>query len=315
MGYETRRKKKREVQIERLYAAVESFKYILLTGETGSGKSCYVPQMLCDMKKPGGARVLCTSPRRVATLSVAQRVANLRGCMLGEEVGYIVGQQHALSSATKITFSTAGMLLKDLSQEGLSKLDKYDFIILDEVHERSAENDLVLSLCRRHDNPKLRLIMMSATVDLDVYRRHFASSFCHIAVDAVSKVMVPLQTRTLYLTQLADSNPFRDKDDYIQSLLRSKVKNTPELAVIEREVEVVPNLLELASLLIAQINLMFEPKWAILVFLPGFGSIEALHRLLVQTPPLPGSLDNLSIRILHGKVNVKQAVSSFCGEE
>lgn len=143
----------------------------LIVGETGCGKSSQVPQFLLEENM---APILCTQPRRFAVVAVARMVAKARNSEVGGEVGYHIGHSKLLSERSKIVFKTAGVLLDEMREKG-SKALEYKVIILDEVHERSVESDLVLVcvkqfMLRDYD---LRVVLMSATADIARYRDYF----------------------------------------------------------------------------------------------------------------------------------------------
>ena len=141
----------------------------IVKGETGSGKTTQLPLILA--KKFPGASIAITQPRRVAAISLAKRVAQEYGCDLGEEVGYSVRFDARKSAKTKILYLTDGMLLREFLND--SKLSKYSVLVLDEVHERSLRTDillgLVLNLIKEDSKKKLKLVLMSATLDQDKF--------------------------------------------------------------------------------------------------------------------------------------------------
>jgi HrpA-like RNA helicase len=146
----------------------------MVAGGTGSGKSSQIPQLLLDQL--GGA-VLVTQPRRLAAVAISQWVAEQRGCRLGSEVGYHIGQQRCASRVTRLLFATCGLSLELLRTNGPAALEPYSVVVLDEVHERSSESDLVLACIRRYmarELPRLKLVLMSATFRADIYREFFA---------------------------------------------------------------------------------------------------------------------------------------------
>ncbi|KAL4422052.1 hypothetical protein ABPG77_004868 [Micractinium sp. CCAP 211/92] len=154
--------------------AVFENRITLLLGSTGCGKSSRVPQFL--LEDLGGGPVLCTQPRRLAVVSIARRVAEERGVPLGgDEVGYRIGQRPHYTSRTAIVFATAGVLLEDLKAHGPAALTRYKVIVLDEVHERSVESDLALACVREfmRDNRRVKLVLMSATCDVEAYSTFF----------------------------------------------------------------------------------------------------------------------------------------------
>lgn len=158
-------------QSDAIVATVATNQVTLLIGETGSGKSTQLPQFLLA----GGAekRIMCTQPRRVAAMSVAQRVADELDVRCGEEVGYVVRFEDRRSERTRVVFATDGMLLREAQTD--PRLSQYEIIIIDEAHERTVNTDLLLGFLKglvleRRD---LRLVVMSATLDEEKFSRYF----------------------------------------------------------------------------------------------------------------------------------------------
>jgi HrpA-like RNA helicase len=165
-----------------LQRKLESDRVVFVQGYTGSGKSSQIPQILLDGPKPwfqgGDGKVLCTQPRRLAVAAVSRRVAQERRCKLGEEVGYSIGQQSLRSTRTRLLFSTAGIALEMLRAVGPEALLEFAVIVVDEIHERSEQSDLLLTCLREymlHDRRlrSLRLVLMSATFDRVRYTQYF----------------------------------------------------------------------------------------------------------------------------------------------
>jgi HrpA-like RNA helicase len=133
--------------------AIEDHPVVVLVGETGCGKSTQVPQIILDHpSRPEDAMVniVCTQPRRIAAISIAERVAAERGQSLGDTVGYQVRLQANYGPETKILYCTTGILLKKLQDPAY--LSTVSHIILDEVHERqvgslSCTPDLLYPQC------------------------------------------------------------------------------------------------------------------------------------------------------------------------
>lgn len=94
-----------------IVASVRASPVLVVVGETGSGKTTQLPQFLLD--DLGRPNIACTQPRRVAALTVAQRVAVERRCVLGEEVGYTVRFDDKTSRQTRLKYMTDGMLLRE----------------------------------------------------------------------------------------------------------------------------------------------------------------------------------------------------------
>ncbi|OMO75195.1 hypothetical protein CCACVL1_16292 [Corchorus capsularis] len=159
---------------------------LVVCGETGSGKTTQVPQFILDDMIESGrgahCNIICTQPRRIAAISVAERVADER-CepppgSNGSLVGYQVRLDNARNEKTKLLFCTTGILLRKLA--GDKSLTGVTHIIVDEVHERSLLGDFLLIVLKNliekqsaHGTPKLKVILMSATVDSELFSRYF----------------------------------------------------------------------------------------------------------------------------------------------
>ncbi|KAL0229480.1 hypothetical protein GEMRC1_014097 [Eukaryota sp. GEM-RC1] len=149
----------------------------VLVGETGSGKTTQVPQFLLDqyLSSITPKKVVITQPRRVAAQSIAARVSQERGVILGREVGYTVRFNDLSRPSTQLLFVTDGILLREMTTDPL--LSNYSVVMLDEVHERSINTDLLLALFKilLEGRPDLRLVISSATMDADVISKYFSN--------------------------------------------------------------------------------------------------------------------------------------------
>lgn len=147
---------------------------LVLVGETGSGKTTQIPQWCLDLVMLGRRKhVCCTQPRRVAAMSVAQRVADEMDCILGQEVGYSIRFEDCSSSRTALKYMTDGMLLREAMTDPL--LDRYGVILLDEAHERTLATDILMGLIKEviKQRPDLKVIIMSATLDAGKFQNYF----------------------------------------------------------------------------------------------------------------------------------------------
>ncbi|KAJ4509756.1 putative ATP-dependent RNA helicase ucp12 [Exophiala dermatitidis] len=161
--------------------AVKGGQVTLITGETGSGKSTQAIQFILDdaiqSMKGSKANLICTQPRRVAALSLSDRVSSERCSTEGDEVGYSIRGDSKVSSRTKITFMTTGVLLRRLqsSTSIKSALANISHIFVDEVHERSLDTDFLLALLRDAITalPQLKIVLMSATLNADTFAQYF----------------------------------------------------------------------------------------------------------------------------------------------
>ncbi|GAA6021662.1 hypothetical protein JCM11491_001350 [Sporobolomyces phaffii] len=164
-------------QRENLLYAIEQHPVIVLQSPTGTGKSTQLPQFLLEAGWASKGKLIgITQPRRVAAISVAQRVAEEVGCVLGDEVGYNVRFESLQSDATKVLYQTDGMLFREILLDPL--LSKYSVIMVDEAHERSCYTDLLLGVLKkiRKVRPELRIIISSATIEAQLFVDYFNSS-------------------------------------------------------------------------------------------------------------------------------------------
>uniref|UniRef100_A0AC35U4Y5 ATP-dependent RNA helicase DHX34 n=1 Tax=Rhabditophanes sp. KR3021 TaxID=114890 RepID=A0AC35U4Y5_9BILA len=149
---------------------VKENQVLILAGETGSGKSTQIPQYLLNC---GYENICVTQPRKIACKALAQRVAYESMNENGTVVGYSVRFEKSRTARTKLLFVTDGLLLRQMSSDKL--LTKYDVIILDEVHERHVDGDIILGLLKKvlAIRPDLKLILMSATINVDLFQNYF----------------------------------------------------------------------------------------------------------------------------------------------
>lgn len=159
---------------ERIQKLVQAYQVLLLVGETGSGKTTQVPQFILDLNPE--KCIGCTQPRRVAAMSVSERVSEEMDVTLGEEVGYTIRFDDMSSDKTRIKYLTDGMLLREAMSDPM--LHNYSVIIIDEAHERTVQTDILLGalkhlLVRR---PSLRLVVMSATLEQQKFQQYFPTA-------------------------------------------------------------------------------------------------------------------------------------------
>lgn len=119
---------------------------LIFLGETGSGKTTQIPQYVHESGLTRTGMVAVTQPRRIAAISVAQRVAQEKFCQVGEIVGYTVRFEDCTSAATKIRYMTDGSLLREAIRDRL--LMAYSTVILDEAHERTVNTDVLFGIVK-----------------------------------------------------------------------------------------------------------------------------------------------------------------------
>lgn len=147
---------------------------IVLVGETGSGKTTQIPQWCVEFALSKGKKgVSCTQPRRVAAMSVAQRVSEEMDVTLGEEVGYSIRFEDCSSPKTLLKYMTDGMLLREAMSDPM--LEQYQVILLDEAHERTLATDILMGVLKEviRQRCDLKLVVMSATLDAGKFQQYF----------------------------------------------------------------------------------------------------------------------------------------------
>lgn len=166
-----------------LVAAVESSQCVVVTGETGCGKTTQLPQYLHRAGLTKNGAIAVTQPRRVAAISVARRVSEEAGVQLGREVGYQVRFDDCSSSITTIKYMTDGCLLRELLDD--PELSRYSIVVLDEAHERSLATDILFGLVKnlleqsksetKSRKQSLKVVIMSATLNAKQFSTFFNS--------------------------------------------------------------------------------------------------------------------------------------------
>ena len=157
-----------------LKAALECENRIVIEAPTGSGKSTQIPQMVLDCGVAGAGEVVVLQPRRLAARLLAKRVAFERGERLGDEVGYQVRMESAVSARTQIRYVTEGILLRQFLSD--PELRGVSTIVFDEFHERHIYGDITLARALRLQETRadLKIVVMSATLDAGPLREYLA---------------------------------------------------------------------------------------------------------------------------------------------
>uniref|UniRef100_A0A7N8YQM3 DEAH (Asp-Glu-Ala-His) box polypeptide 34 n=1 Tax=Mastacembelus armatus TaxID=205130 RepID=A0A7N8YQM3_9TELE len=158
---------------DRIVGLVRNHPVVVVAGDTGCGKSTQVPQYLLSA---GFSYIACTQPRRIACISLAKRVSFESLNQYGSKVGYQIRFETSRTPATKLLFLTEGLLLRQIQQD--KTLAQYQVVIVDEVHERHLHCDFLLGVLRSllADRPDLRLILMSATINIKLFSDYFSSA-------------------------------------------------------------------------------------------------------------------------------------------
>lgn len=161
-----------------LMRVIRDNQVVIVVGETGSGKTTQLTQYLHEEGYARHGIIGCTQPRRVAAVSVAQRVAEEfdGGCKLGEQVGYSIRFEDCTSKNTVIKYMTDGILLRETLSD--PEVDKYSVIVMDEAHERSLNTDVLFGVLRTVLTKRMdiKVIVTSATLDADKFSRFFGNA-------------------------------------------------------------------------------------------------------------------------------------------
>ncbi|CAI5004379.1 BTE_HP_G0060460.mRNA.1.CDS.1 [Saccharomyces cerevisiae] len=263
---------------------------VLITGETGSGKSTQVVQFILDFLQKekgdfGKTKIVCTQPRRISAIGLAERVSDERCVTCGEEVGYVIRGVNKTKASTRIKFMTTGVLVR-LLQNARTMLEN-TIVVIDEVHERSIDTDLIVTLMKNllHRVRGMKIVLMSATVNVDLFKKFFPGlATCHIEgrtfpitdyflEDILSDLDFKIK-REKALSYDDDSVDERNNDDqYLKPRADSKFFTSGQINydLLCQVVEYVHKRLKAAN-----------DNGSIIVFLPGVGEINKCCNLLAN---------------------------------
>ena len=285
---------------DEIVKAVNSHQVTIISGETGSGKSTQSVQFILDdmIRRQVGAsaNIVCTQPRRISALGLADRVSDERCSIVGDEVGYAIrGESKQKPGVTKITFVTTGVLLRRLQTSGGSKEDvvaalaDVSHVVVDEVHERSLDTDFLLVLLRdvlaiRKD---LKVILMSATLDAGVFANYFSAS-------TVARIEIQGRTYPVedyYLDDIIRLTGF-NADPRNHNMDDSDAEDgDPSLARAIQGIGMRINYDLIASTVQAIDSQLGSQEGGILIFLPGTMEInrtlDAIQRKMLNMHALP----------------------------
>ena len=292
---------------ERMLTVLQQYSVIIICGTTGCGKTTQIPQYILNNNR--SARVLVTQPRRISAISIAERVAfELGESQVGGKVGYMV--RFDVRRGASLNFCTTGMLLRLMNNN--TKLEGVSHLIIDEVHERDLNTDLLLIFVRRLRirRPDLRVIIMSATLNAEQFKIYFetAGHSCletggagvgagvgvkHVPVLQVEGKLYPV--KTLFLE---DIGLLAKADNFTSPSLITAEKGVPLRA---------ETLLDFRLLLfVLKYSLVHDDIYGrcVLIFLPGISEIRSVSEVI-------GSVPEFETFVLHSSVASAQQRQCF----
>jgi ATP-dependent helicase HrpA len=266
---------------DEIAAAIQANQVVIVSGETGSGKTTQLPKICLALGRglgAGGSGLIGhTQPRRIAASATGRRIAEELGTPFGEVVGYKVRFTDNLSPGASVKLMTDGILLAETQTDPL--LAAYDTIIIDEAHERSLNIDFLLGYLREilPRRPDLKVIVTSATIDADRFARHFGSDEKPAPVIEVSGRLYPVEVR--YRPVEEDSPAIKAAQGTTPG---TQQKDRPDRPKNQREND--RDLME--AIVDAVDELCREGPGDVLVFLPGEREIrDAAEALRKHHPP------------------------------
>jgi ATP-dependent RNA helicase DHX29 len=293
---------------QQIIDTITAHQVTVLCAETGAGKSTQVPSFVLQSQLTAGrdCKILITQPRRISAISLARRVSEELGEQKSELgtpqslVGFAIRLETKVSSATRITYLTTGVLLRML--ESSSDLDQIDFVVLDEVHERTMDLDLLFIALRRllQRRHNLKVVLMSATFDARRFSEYFENApmlsipgrtfpvdikYLEDAVELTQKRGNDMQNSCVVEKYDGDTIG-RDDSERPKSLamgLQSYSEETRKALAVYDEYRLDYSLIVSLIKTISSDNGFRNFSKAILVFMPGIAEIRRLHQTIMSS--------------------------------
>lgn len=227
---------------DRILDTLKHYPVVVIVGETGCGKSTQVPQFILDDwiyslpdiwskdQQHKRINIVCTQPRRLSAIGVADRVAEERIEKAGESVGYQIRLESRSSAMTRLLFCTTGILLKKLESD--PELEDVTHIIVDEVHERDEDSDFLLLILKELmvKRRELKIILMSATLNAELFSKYFYNA----PLIEIPGKMYPVEE--LYLEDILDKCSYT-LDEYSKYTRKINKSMSKQLDSIDYDIQ------------------------------------------------------------------------------
>lgn len=286
---------------DKIVSMIASNSVVVISGSTGCGKTTQVPQFILDaeFEKKKHCNIIVTQPRRIAALSIAKRVSQERDWPVGTIVGYQMGLIKNTCADTRITYCTTGVLLHKLINK--KHMMEYTHIILDEVHERDEDMDFLLLVIKkllRTNSSMVKIILMSATIDVNKFAEYFSTP--------VENKLLPAP-----VIDISQRNSFNVSIYYLDEI--ENLGSIPQISIDEPKFT--KDLAEFCARIVVILDRVDQmsnngayERHAVLVFLPGYAEIEELYSILSSDKYEYAKWD---IIILHSLISTEDQENIF----
>lgn len=261
-----------------IVSRIAAYPVTIIKGSTGCGKTTQVPQFILDSHAENRkhCNIVVTQPRRIAAISVAKRVAKERDWQIGTLIGYQVGLDKVANSDTRILYCTTGVFLQKLI--ATKHMNDYTHVILDEIHERDEDMDFAMLIVRkflRTNSPRVKVVLMSATIDTSRFANYFTVKAGVIRSPAVVYDIKRVRSFPVY-EYFLDSLEAKCGKLPMESVDNPTISDAAYKACVKL-VKAFEHIDELEN---KQHNISRKHKGSVLIFLPGIKEIETLFDLL-----------------------------------
>lgn len=183
-----------------IYKTVRDNVFTILTAGTGAGKTRVTPRFLLPLLHEMPGMMVMTEPKRISAISGANTFAKDLDVEMGREVGYKIRYESKSSDATRVQFITEGIFLQEISNN--PSMENYSVVLLDEVHERSLNMDIILAMLKSINPSKCRIVLMSATIDTVKFSKYFYDA-----------PVISVEGQTQTITTYYSMNPSQNRVD------------------------------------------------------------------------------------------------------